>query len=123
MLSGFVAKVRGWTRDDVIQALLYVLLAPVALPVALIARFTERPMDRTADEVAAWLRARMEGVELDGWDGFLAIRIADPELEDIRARVAAIPLPLQPEGRMELRFLLARAERAMRRDHPERFDS
>lgn len=114
---------RGWTRDDVIQAALTVLLAPVALPIALIVRLTERPMERTADEVALYLSAALEGAELAGWDGFLAIRIADPELEDIRAHAARIALPLRPEGAMELRFLLARTERAMRRGYPERFDS
>ena len=114
---------RGWTREDVIQAALTVLLAPVALPIALIVRLTERPMERTADEVALYLRATLEGMAVAGWDEFLAIRIADPDLEDIRARAARIPLPLRPEGAMELRFLLARAERAMRRDSPERFDS
>jgi hypothetical protein len=114
---------RGWTRDDLVQAALTVLLAPVAVPIALIVRLTERPMERTADEVALYLRAALEGTALDGWDEFLAIRIADPELEDIRARAARIVLPLRAEGAMELRFLVARAERAMRRGFPERFDS
>lgn len=123
MLSDIVAKMRSWTRDDVLQALLYVVLAPVAVPVALIARFAERPMERSADEVAAYLRARMEGVVLDGWDEFLSIRIADPQLEDIRARAAAIAASTQSDEQMELRFLVARAERAARRGHPERFDS
>jgi len=123
VLSGIMAKIRGWTWDDVAQGLLYVLLAPVAFPVALLVRLTERPMERTADEVALYLRSALEGVALDGWDEFLAIRIADPELEDIRARAAAIALPPRPEGAMEMRFLLARAERAARRGHPERFDS
>lgn len=123
MLSGLIARMRGWTRDDLFQMVLSVLLAPVAVPVALIVRLTERPIERSADEVALYLRARMDGTALEGADEFLAIRIADPELEDIRARTAAIPLPLQPEGEMELRFLIARAERATRRGHPERFDS
>lgn len=123
MLSAIVRRMRGWTRDDLVQAALTVLLAPVAVPIALIVRLTERPMERTADEVALYLRAALEGTALDGWDEFLAIRIADPELEDIRARAARIVLPLRAEGAMELRFLVARAERAMRRGFPERFDS
>ena len=124
MLVEWMAKARSWTWGDVFQAALYVALAPVALPVALVVRLTERPIDRSPEDVAHYLRARLTG-ETDSWDwdDFAAIRIADRDLEDIRVKAAALPLPLTIEGAMELRFLLARAERACRRGHPERFDS
>ncbi|MGH6780554.1 MAG: hypothetical protein ACREB5_00405, partial [Sphingomonadaceae bacterium] len=113
------------------NAALTVALAPVAIPVALVVRLTERPMDRSADEVAHYLRIALNhaiGFEErppDDWDwaDFIGIHIADRELEEIRVRAAALRLPLSEEAAMELRFLLARAERAARRSHPERFDS
>ena len=124
MLVEWMAKARSWTWGDVFQAVLYIALAPVALPVALVVRLTERPIDRSPEDVAHYLRARLTG-EADSWDwdDFATIRIADRDLEDIRVKAAALPLPLTIEGAMELRFLLARAERACRRGHPERFDS
>ncbi|AGH48494.1 hypothetical protein G432_03835 [Sphingomonas sp. MM-1] len=125
VLGEWMAKARSWTWRDVADAALTIALAPVAIPIALIVRLTERPMERSAEEVAHYLRAAFAGEDAQGWDwaDFIGIRIADRELEDIRARAARLALPLTAEGAMEMRFLLARAERAARRDHPERFDS
>ncbi|SNS79018.1 hypothetical protein SAMN06295912_11643 [Sphingomonas laterariae] len=130
-LGEWMAKARSWTWQDVFNAALAVALAPVAIPVALIVRLTERPMDRSPEEVAHYLRLALNhaaGIEErppEAWDwaDFTGIRIADRELEEIRARAARLRLPLGEEAAMELRFLLARAERAARRGHPERFDS
>ncbi|WP_380875514.1 hypothetical protein ACFB49_04920 [Sphingomonas sp. DBB INV C78] len=125
VLGEWMAKARSWTWADVANAAITVALAPVAIPVALIVRLTERPMERSAEDVAGNLYALLSGQHDPhwDWDNFVGIRIADKELDDIRARAAKLALPLTAEGAMELRFLLARAERAARRGHPERFDS
>jgi hypothetical protein len=60
------------------------LLIPVLI-VALVTKLFDRPLERTREEVAEILEARLV---LDGdwpaWDAFISIPIADPELDAIR---------------------------------------
>lgn len=71
----------------------------------------ERPLERSADEVARYLRAFIEGTggEWD-WDDFISIPIANSKLEAIRRRAIEIDLPIQGEGLEILKALLAEAE-------------
>lgn len=61
-----------------------VLLVPFLI-VAVITKLFDRPLDRTREEVAEILEAR---IAPDGdwpvWDAFISIQIADPELDAIR---------------------------------------
>lgn len=61
-----------------------VLLVPVLI-VALVTKLFDRPLERTREEVAEILEAR---IAPDGdwpiWDAFISIPIADPELDAIR---------------------------------------
>lgn len=61
-----------------------VLLVPVLI-VAVITKLFDRPLERTRDEVAEILQAR---IAPDGdwpvWDAFISTPIADPELDAIR---------------------------------------
>ena len=62
--------------------------------VALIAAFyiwNRRPIERTPEEIAALLRARLRGEEDQGeWDYFTKCRVRDMRLEAIRAKVLEI---------------------------------
>ena len=64
-----------------------VLLAPIALPFALLAGLWpgKKTVDRSADEVAGFLRDFLDnsGGQWD-WDEFESVPITDPELERIR---------------------------------------
>ena len=64
----------------------------------------------SAQEVAKYIRDFLNGTggEWD-WDDFTSIRIADISLEAIRAKAAAVDLPLQPSGRAMLEAFFARA--------------
>jgi len=73
----------------------------------------ERPTRRTAAEVANYLRDYINDCDDDdgNWDAFVCIPIADPALENVHQRAAAVRLPLEPGGQAELEGLLAEAER------------
>jgi hypothetical protein len=88
-----------------------VLLVIVALPIAAIAGLVASAERREADEVAAYLRNFVDGGggEWD-WDDFTSVPIADPQLEDIRRRAAAVDLPPSADGVAILRELLREAE-------------
>jgi hypothetical protein len=66
-----------------------VLLAPLAVPLALLAGVWpgKKTVDRSADEVAGFLRDFLDnsGGQWD-WDKFESVPITDPELEQIRLR-------------------------------------
>lgn len=66
-----------------------VLLAPLAVPLALLAGVWpgNKTVDRSADEVAGFLRDFLHnsGGQWD-WDEFESVPITDPELEQIRLR-------------------------------------
>lgn len=60
------------------------LLVPVLL-VALVTKLFDRPLERTREEVAEILEARIApGGDGPVWDAFLSIPIADPDLDAIR---------------------------------------
>lgn len=87
------------------------LLLPIALPVAMLAGLFSKPKKRTPAEVAGFIRDFLDdtGGGWD-WDDFTSVRLADPSLELIRKNAEMVALPVTPEGREELRRLLARAE-------------
>jgi hypothetical protein len=77
------------TSPIVITGWRAVLLAPIAVPLALIASLWpgKKTVDRSADEVAGFLRDFLDnsGGQWD-WDEFESVPITDPELEHIRLR-------------------------------------
>lgn len=85
------------------------LLLPLALLGALLGGLFSRRLQRSAAEVARYLRGFIEGTggEYD-WDDFESIPIADPVLDGIRRRAAEAGPP-KPDM-VELRRLLAEAE-------------
>jgi hypothetical protein len=92
-----------------------VVLTLAALPFSVVAAllgaaFAPRER-RTATEVAAYLGNFVNGEAGPwDWDDFISVPIADPVLEQIRCRAAAIDLPVSDEGSEVLRRLLCRAE-------------
>jgi hypothetical protein len=65
----------------------------------------------TAAEVVLNLRNFLDGSggEWD-WDDFVSVPIADPALDHIRRRAAAVELPASEKGYQTLRLLLIEAE-------------
>lgn len=65
--------------------------------------------------VAKSIRDFLEGSggEWD-WDDFTSCPMADPRLDSIRRRAAAVELPVQPEGIATLQQLAVEAEELMR---------
>jgi hypothetical protein len=91
------------------------VLIPLGIVGALIAGLFARPMERTADEVARYIRAMLAGKLLDedsgyDYDEFSCVPIADPQLESIARRACeAFELRSGPD-RSALECLLAEAE-------------
>lgn len=77
------------TSPVVITGWRAVLLAPIAVPLALLASLWpgKNTVDRSTDEVAGFLRDFLDdsGGQWD-WDEFESVPITDPELEQIRLR-------------------------------------
>lgn len=92
------------------------ILIPIAIVVKLISMPFERPVKRTPQEVAQYLRGFLSdsGGEWD-WDDFTSIPLSDPSLESIRQRAASVELPITDEGRRTLVALLGEAEAASER--------
>lgn len=91
-----------------------VLVAAVFLPIAivgaLVAGLFGRPINRTADEVASYIRAMLDGTVGDedsgfDYDEFSSVPIANPELDSI-ARRACEAFEQGPEGKSILEGLL-----------------
>ncbi len=99
------------SRYPVIAGWRAVLLAPVLVPVALIAQLLpgKRTLDRSAAEVAGFLRDFLDGTggEWD-WDEFECVPITNPELDRIRLYAAMAGSP--GADLAKLRELLAQAE-------------
>ena len=96
-----------------------VLAAAILIPIVIVLKLVtipfERPIRRTPDEVAAYLRDFIQGTGGDwDWDDFVSIPIADPKLESIRAR--ARDYPATENGLAELKALLREAEALMSQD-------
>ena len=99
-----------------ISTVLKVLLAIVAISLAAIAGLISwmfgLKAKLSATEVATYLRDFIEGSGDDwDWDDFTSVPIANPQLEDIRRKAAAVDLPSTEEGLTTLQGLLAEAER------------
>ena len=88
-----------------------VLLAPIAIPLALMAGLLpfKRTVDRTPEEVAGFISDLIDGSggEWD-WDEFECVPITDPALEAIRLRACGFGPP--HANIAELRKLVAEAE-------------
>jgi hypothetical protein len=92
-------------------ALLFVFVVPIFLVVKLIILPFEKPIQRSPQQVAKYLRDFLEGTGGDwDWDDFVSIEIADPRLEDIRERAAALELPMPDTDTAPLKALVAEAE-------------
>jgi hypothetical protein len=99
-----------------ISTVLKVLLAVVAISLTAIAGLISwlfgLKAKLSATEVATYLRDFIGGSGGDwDWDDFMSVPIANPQLEDIRRRAAAVDLPSTEEGLTTLQGLLAEAER------------
>jgi hypothetical protein len=94
---------------------LAIILVPFALVGALIAGIFGRPIERTADEVARYIRAMLDGTILEedsgyDYDEFSCVPIANSELESIARRACqAFELPSGPDH-AALESLLAETE-------------
>ena len=70
------------------SGLMGILLLPIAIPVAFLAGLISKPVNRTAEEVARYLREFIDGTGGENdWDDFECAPIANPALD--RIRVAA----------------------------------
>lgn len=88
-----------------------VVIFPIAVVVKLVTMPLERPDDRTAAEVARYLRNFIGGTGGDwDYDDFESVPIADPCLDSIRRRAASVREPTSDEGFATLQALLAEAE-------------
>ena len=86
----------GWTA---------ILLAPAAIPLAMLAGLFARPAARTPEQVIALLNGFLDGTDARAWDDLESVPIADPFLETIRRR--AIPMGPPHADEAGLRSLLA----------------
>jgi hypothetical protein len=91
-----------------------ILLAPVAIPIALLFALAERvgllkrTADLTAGDVERYLDDFLNGEDQDwDWDDFTSIRIADPGLDRIREEALYMELPLSEDDHLRLVELLA----------------
>jgi hypothetical protein len=100
--------------QNALGCLAAVILIPLAVLGALIAGLFARPINRTADEVARYIRALLDGTVNDensdlDYDEFSSVPIADPELELIAQR-ACKAFKQGPEQEQILESLLKEAE-------------
>jgi hypothetical protein len=59
-------------------------------------------MKRTREQVAGTIEALIDGTGRQwDWDGFISIRLDDPELEAIRQRCVSLPVEFPPSTRTE----------------------
>ncbi|WP_205481220.1 hypothetical protein [Sphingomonas arenae] len=87
------------------------IIVPVAFVVKIVTMPFERPVQRTASEVARYIREFIEGTGGDwDWDDFQSIPIANAALNSIRERASRVMEPVDEEGMTTLRRLLAEAE-------------
>ena len=99
--------------------LVMAIVIPFAIVGALIAGLFSQPMDRTAEEVAEYIRAMLDGTVTDedsefDYDEFSCVPIADPKLESI-ARRACEAFEQGPDGKSILKSLLKETEALQKR--------
>ncbi|WP_300115475.1 hypothetical protein [Sphingobium sp.] len=93
------------------RVLAFVIIVPLALAVKLVILPFERPVSRSPQEVARYLREFLDGTGNEGdWDYFTSTKIADPRLNDIRERALALDLPFGDEEAALLDGLAREAE-------------
>lgn len=110
MRSQLIASGNGLWRN-VFGIFATAIIVPVALVVKIATMPFERPVQRTADEVARYIRDFIGGTGGDwDWDDFESIPIANAALDSIRERASRIVEPVDEEGTTTLRHLLAEAE-------------
>ena len=86
-----------------------ILLSPILLPIALVVGMLSGKKDRSASEVAGYLRDFIEGSGGDwDWDEFESVPIKDPALDQIRREAGLAGSPMTDLAK--LRELLGRAE-------------
>ena len=107
------------TAKNVVGVLLLIALFPVILLIKILVWPFERPIDLSAADVVTYLRDFIDGTSGDwDWDDFTSVPIADPALESVRERAAAIN-PTTLEAVAILRDLLSEAEDlAQKADRP-----
>lgn len=97
-----------------IKVVMFVVLAPIILFFILLKIVLlpfERPMQRSPDEVARYLRDFLNGTGGPwDWEDFISIPIADPRLEDLRQRASELDLPMTDDETAPLRVLVTEAE-------------
>ncbi len=97
-----------------VKVIMFVVLAPVLLIFLVLKIVTlpfERPMQRSPDEVARYLRDFLQGTGGPwDWDDFTSIPIAHPRLEDLRQRAMVLDLPMADDETATLKALIAEAE-------------
>ena len=69
-------------KEDLIRTLA-ILLLPVIVIIALVAKLFEKPLVRTREEMAELMEKSMAGDD-DAWDELISVPIADAELDAIR---------------------------------------
>ena len=82
--GGVFRKAVGWLGAGIVL--------PFALLAALAASLFARPIVRTPEEVAGYIRAMIDGTVNDGaldYDEFSCVPIADPQLDAIATRACA----------------------------------
>ncbi|CAM5483730.1 hypothetical protein ACFSUK_26270 [Sphingobium scionense] len=85
----------------------FFIIAPAALVLKLALLPFEKPVERSPQEVATYLRDFLEGKGGYGdWDYFTSTEIADPRLNDIRERAANLNLPFGEEEEALLEELI-----------------
>lgn len=98
-----------------LKVLLVIVAIPLAALAALVSSIFGLKAKLSASEVATYLRDFIEGDDRPSdWDDFTSVPIANPRLDDIRRRAAAIDLPVTDEGSAVLRELLAEANNLVR---------
>ena len=87
-----------------------IFILPVFLLIKLVMMPFEKPKTLSAEQVVDYLKGFIDGTDGDGdWDNFTTQPIADPRLDDIRDRVAAVDIPLIDSDLILLKALLAEA--------------
>ena len=105
-----IARENGFLRN-VLGVLIVAPILIVGIPIAAIATVFSGPAKLSADEVADYIRAHLDGTGGDwDWDDFTSVKIADPVLEAIRRDADGVPDLLDNAGRKTLRDLLDRVE-------------
>jgi hypothetical protein len=86
---------------EILIRILAIISFPILLVIAAIASLLFRkPKQRTREEVAEIIDQFLKGTGADtDWDDFVSVRIADPELEEIRKRFLMIDEEYPPTNK------------------------